>query len=104
MSFVTIRLQVVDAHVRVDLLDESTVSSCESVEGPNRHEYFIISDRVFERMIPDTAKPGVFTCRAVVGDACRDFFSICVDEDKKQKIYPTVWNAVPGEVAVVTLH
>jgi len=103
-EIVTIRLQVVDAHVTLTILSNSMGTRVmNSVEGPRRHSYYVsgtFSDWKCEEMSLDPETQGTFTYKGVMGESCQEFFHILADADPGLTYFPEAPARYPGESIV----
>lgn len=111
-ELVTLRLQIVDANVRVTTTCSGRRKVWESIQGWNRHEYHVVGSLTNSEpmpMIMDASRPGVFCHRFPLVRGYRfgkqkectsNFFQICVDGDVDQAYYPEVTGTASGEVIV----
>jgi len=100
----TVRLQVVDAHVTVSTTSTSGGSrTVHSLEGSNRHSYHVFgswNDMRPLEMVADARVPGVFRCRGHVGFSGTEQFSIAMDADPDLILYPETAGSYPGDSIV----
>jgi polyketide synthase-associated protein len=97
---VTIRLQLVDAHIVVSAIGANVGElSAESDDGPMRHSYRVsgsFTDWQGEPMELDESTPGIYKYTGLMGVTCQEYFSICVDGDPGLSYQPQAANATPG--------
>jgi len=102
-EMVTIRLQVVDAHVTVTILSASLGTRVmHSIEGPKHHTYHIagtFSDWRFEEMTLDE-ESSTFRYRGRMGDSGFEHFYIAADEDLGLAYFPEANSTYPGTAIV----
>jgi len=108
---INVEVSIVDAKVTVKAESETKgTTEWESIEGWDRHEYSAVGS--FNSGVPipmtmDLMKPGVFTCRAKVGDSFYpeyngflELFQVTVDDDLQHTFYPETNLSKTGEVIV----
>jgi hypothetical protein len=96
-----LKLTVDDAHIRVEMACGSTVKVWESIDGPGRHEYFIVglSEGAGVRMEPVAEKSGAFRYRGTTQRE-REVFSILIDGEESLTYYPISAGETPGQCLV----
>jgi len=103
-EIVTLRLQVVDAHVSVKVLSQSMgTRTMQSVEGPKRHKYYVsgsFNDWTQQEMTLDEETFSTFRYQGTIGESCQEYFHITVDGDPKLAFYPEAEAAYPGDSIV----
>jgi len=108
---INVEVSIVDAKVTVKAESETKgTTEWESIEGWDRHEYSAVGS--FNSGVPipmtmDLMKPGVFTCRAKIGDSFYpeyngflELFQVTVDDDLQHSFYPETNLSRSGEVIV----
>jgi len=103
-ELVTIRVQVVDAHVTVTIISASSGTRVmHSNEGPQRHSYHIagsFNDWRYEEMTLDEETLGTFRFRGTVGESGYEHFYITTDQDPALAYYPEAPSSYPGSAIV----
>jgi len=105
---VKLRLDIDDARITLEVRSLTTdIQVWGSMEGYDRHEYFIVgtcTNEVPIRLEMDVENPGIFKWRGTVGDMLdealmmfNELFYIIVDEDPNLAIYPQFPFASSGE-------
>jgi len=101
---VTLRLQIVDAHVTLTVLSNSMGNRVmHSVEGPHRHGYYVAASFTgwsFEPMELDPATSSTFKYRNSLGFSGEEFFYVAADADPGLCFFPEAEAAYPGDSIV----
>nr|AQS99316.1 type I polyketide synthase [Gambierdiscus polynesiensis] len=101
---VTLRLQVVDAHITVTILSNSMgTRTMQSVEGPKRHTYYVsgtLNNWSFSEMTYDEETSSTFRFKGAVGDTCQEYFYIAAEADTNLAFFPEADGAYPGDSIV----
>jgi len=103
-EMVTLRLQVVDAHVCVTVLSHSMgTRTLQSLEGPKRHKYYIsgtFNNWTQQEMAYDEDTLSTFRVQGTMGDSCQEYFYITADADNNLAFFPEADAAYPGDSIV----
>uniref|UniRef100_A0A7S0B8W2 Ketosynthase family 3 (KS3) domain-containing protein n=1 Tax=Pyrodinium bahamense TaxID=73915 RepID=A0A7S0B8W2_9DINO len=103
-EIVTLRLQVIDAHVKVTVLSNSMGTRVmQSIEGPKRHSYYVsgtFNNWAYAEMTYDEETVSTFTYSGLVGESCQEYFYISADADPGLSFFPEAEGAYPGDSIV----
>jgi len=103
-ELVTVRVQVVDAHVTVTVISATLGTRVmHSVEGPKHHSYHIagtFNDWKFEEMTLDEESLATFRYRGRVGESGYEHFYVATDADHGLAYFPEAHSTYPGSAIV----
>nr|AQS99273.1 type I polyketide synthase [Gambierdiscus excentricus] len=101
---VTLRLQVVDAHIVVTVLSNSMGTRVmQSVEGAKRHSYYIsgsFNNWSFSEMVYDEETTSTFRFKGVMSEMCQEYFYIAAEADQSLAFFPEANGSYPGDSIV----